>query len=358
MPKKKGSAGQDLRQSRLTNFFVPSTSAMWGFPPGFGQPQGGGFMMQPQGSFMMPQQAGMMPQGGQPAMMMPPQGFMMQPQGNFMMPQQVGMMPQGGQVMMTPQGFMMMAPQAGQQMPPQGGNAAPFGGGAASGNMVGTQQQSVASDSSLPEGARFADDHRKISTTYKFLGQQHLNGDRATPKKFRASLCCACDPGEYPLVRVVQLTEEAVDMLVFVLSGVLPNTKVCDLGCTTKAEARAAIRSQYMVKMAKNRSRLSGLSEELGNIATIALRLGYPTNLFSPELRACYERMRNSAGSQMHRCDEVEALADGGSAPALADGKVDGLQSPPLGGRKRGAAEEPAREESSGPDQDFVFTKI
>ena len=94
-----------------------------------------------------------------------------------------------------------------------------------------------------------------------------------TPKRFRASLCAACDPDEYPMVRITQLDDEMVDLLLFILSGVLPNTRIVDLGVETKGQARAAVRSQYMVKMKKNQSRLNIMSEELDNLPMVALRL-------------------------------------------------------------------------------------
>ena len=41
---------------------------------------------------------------------------------------------------------------------------------------------------------RFPDDDRKVSTAYRSLGMVHVYGEKkATPKKFRASLCASCD---------------------------------------------------------------------------------------------------------------------------------------------------------------------
>ena len=60
-----------------------------------------------------------------------------------------------------------------------------------------------------------------------------------------------------------QLTEEQVDILLYCVSGVSPATKVSDLGCTFKGEARKAVSVQYLVRLKRNSSRLSMLSEEL-----------------------------------------------------------------------------------------------
>ena len=145
--------------------------------------------------------------------------------------------------------------------------------------------------------AVFTDDDRKLSTTYKSLGLHHLYGARCTPKRFRASLCSACNNELYPMVRMSQLGEEETDMLLFCLSGVSPATKASEFGVTTKKEARQAIRSQYKMRMARNASRLNILAEELDNIPGSALRLGYPTDLLSPATRATYLSMRAGANA-------------------------------------------------------------
>ena len=80
------------------------------------------------------------------------------------------------------------------------------------------------------------------------------------------------------MVRVSMLTCEFVDLLVYCLSGVMPNAKVCDLGCTFKGECRDAIHIQYDSRMKKNPTRLSLMSEEMDNLPLVALRVGYPVD--------------------------------------------------------------------------------
>ena len=76
------------------------------------------------------------------------------------------------------------------------------------------------------------------------------------------------------MVRITQLDDEMVDLLLSILSGVLPNTRLVDLRVETKGHARAAVRSQYMVKMKANQSRLTIMSEELGNLPVLMLSSG------------------------------------------------------------------------------------
>ena len=99
------------------------------------------------------------------------------------------------------------------------------------------------------------------------------------------------------MLKVSQISEEQVDLLIFVLTGVSPCTKVCDLGCQTKGQARDACRSQYLVRMRKNPSRLDIMAEELDNLPMVALRCGYDPALFSPELREKYQEATNRSGA-------------------------------------------------------------
>jgi hypothetical protein len=124
---------------------------------------------------------------------------------------------------------------------------------------------------------KMLDDDRKLSTSYTSLGLVWMHGEkRTTPKRFRASLCTTCNDDEYPMVTVAQLGEEQVDLLLFVLAGVLPSTRVSDMGAVTKGDARGVVRRQYQVKLRKNATRLSHLSEELDNLPMVAMRMGTP----------------------------------------------------------------------------------
>ena len=89
---------------------------------------------------------------------------------------------------------------------------------------------------------QFVDDDRKLSTAYRSLGCSWMVGEgRCCPKKFRMSLITSCNSAEYPMVRLSQLGEEQIDMLLYILTGILPSTRTQDLGCTCKIEARVAI---------------------------------------------------------------------------------------------------------------------
>lgn len=286
MPKRRHSS--DLKQLRLTTLGVqmyPQYMAQMGF---------GGMHSMPS----MPMMPGMPMPGQSPVPMMPGMPMPMQsPMGMPMMPPS---MTPGQPSSMHPDGH----PNSAHQQSP--------GTVAAQGNVPHSNGREQYHDPQygrersprrgggtgirvLPNGRQsFADDSRKLSTTYRSLGMLHVMGEkRCTPKRFRCSLCSSCDAEEYPMVKVSQLDDEHVDLLVFCLSGVLPNTRVVDLGVTYKGEARDAIRAQFQVKLKKNQSRLNIMSEELDNLPMVALRLGYPAALFSPQLGAAYSKMRS-----------------------------------------------------------------
>ena len=160
---------------------------------------------------------------------------------------------------------------------------------------------------------RFDDDDKKVSSCYRTVGWVIGVGEkRATPKRFRASCCTACDAEEYPMVRTSQLCEEEVDCLIYVLCGVLPDTRMHDIGCYTKGEVRDALRTQYQVKNKKNPNRLQVLGSELDNLVLVAHKLGYPMRLFSPNARKYLSAMleANITGESQKCC-----IADTESSP-------------------------------------------
>ena len=209
--------------------------------------------------------------------------------GQQLPPPMIGMMG-----MMHPRQMMPMAGMMGMHMQPRNGLAVARGEQPCSTSTSASASGNV--DTFTGAGKRYpmVDDPRKLSTSYKSLGLVWMNGEkRTTPKRFRASLCTACNDDEYPMVKVAQLDEEQVGLLLFVLAGILPSTKVSDMGAVTKGDAREAVRRQYQVKLRKNATRLSHLSEELGNLPMVALRMGYPAELFSPPLKKAYDEMRS-----------------------------------------------------------------
>jgi hypothetical protein len=224
-------------------------------------------------------------------MWMPPWGFN-QPSlggGQQLPPPTMGMMG-----MMHPQQMMSMAGMMGMHMQPHNGLAMSRGEQPRSTPTSASASGDI--DTFQGAGKRYpmVDDPRKLSTSYKSLGSVWVSGEkRTTPKRFRASLCTACNDDEYPMVKVAQLDEEQVGLLLLDLAGILPSTKVSDMGAVTKGDAREAVRRQYQVKLRKNATRLSHLSEELDNLPMVALRMGYPAELFSPPLKKAYDEMRS-----------------------------------------------------------------
>ena len=132
------------------------------------------------------------------------------------------------------------------------------------------------------------DDHKKISSAYKFLGAIHLAGhgqSKTCPKSFRASCITSCDHVEFPRFKVNVLDEVRTDCVVFLACGLLPTTKVKDLGSLLKGNVRESFREIYIHRRDRGVSRTAGISEDCENVIQLALRAGYPSDLLPPDVQ-------------------------------------------------------------------------
>ena len=146
-----------------------------------------------------------------------------------------------------------------------------------------------------PQGtrqARFSDDNQKLSSSFRALGcawRHPIN--RVTPRKFRQSLLACCDPVEWSMGRTSQFSEDQIDMLLYALTGINPNTRTQDFGAQTKGELRDQVYGQHKRVMRQNPQRVQMLAENLENLMALVLRLGYPVDAFSPQLYQQYQQM-------------------------------------------------------------------
>ena len=141
------------------------------------------------------------------------------------------------------------------------------------------------SRSRSPGVQKFPDDSSKLSTAFKALGASARFGkQKVTPHKFRCSLITACDKTQWPMLLLSQFTCERLDMLLYILTGLLPTTKTSAFGVSTKGEARRAVREMYRARLVRNPSRLDTLSQDMDNIPEVAMRAGYPRWLCTPEM--------------------------------------------------------------------------
>ena len=173
-------------------------------------------------------------------------------------------------------------PQWPQQQPPQPGQpAAP---------TTAPTTASTAREGKFSETGRLRedDDNKKISSAYKFLGAIHLAGhgqSKTCPKSFRASCITSCDHVEFPRFKVNVLDEVRADCVVYMACGLLPTTKVKDLGSLLKGNVRESFREIYIHRRDRGVSRTAGISEDCENVIQLALRAGYPSDLLPPEVQ-------------------------------------------------------------------------
>ena len=292
------------------------------FPGGMIMPGGfsGGGMQMPQ-----MQQGMMLPGGMQPGMIIPQmqQGMMMPGE-----PTSTGPLREPGERSRT---RGRVTPKRGATGPSGrrlGRNAS--AGSAASGNGHGRSRS--------PRGApRFKDDHHGVSSSFKSLGLEHINGKkRVMPKSFRASMIASCDPVLFPMYRLAALSSQDTDFLNYLVTGCSPATRPVDFQVSCKRDLRMAARDAYELKQSTQPGRLRALGEEWDNIASLAMRLGYrPEWLEQHTYRQWQAVQQQSARSgsftSQQSPDQFAAAMQEPprrrAQPALADGAVDSFGS-------------------------------
>ena len=214
--------------TRVSIARAPDTVAsMW--PGYFGMPP-----PQPQAMYGHPQPPPMWPQ---PGMMpgMPPVGY-----------PQPGMMPG-----MPPMGYADASSAAGhnmrfQDIPIQGVSdprtpRTPPGRSGAQRRALKRHVSARGESSEDRSPPRFKDDSHGISSSFKTLGLYHVNGPkRCMSKLFRCSLINCADPRRWPMMRLAQMEEEAIDMMMWIVCGIAPHTKPSHFGCDCKGRRPAA----------------------------------------------------------------------------------------------------------------------
>ena len=107
---------------------------------------------------------------------------------------------------------------------------------------------------------READDEKKLSNKYKFLGMLWKHGEMAiTPKPFRVSLCMACDSEKFQKVPLMLLQDEQVDLLCYNIGGIPPDMKVSDFGTTRREKSGTQAKSPALKE--KDDQPLPGVAE-------------------------------------------------------------------------------------------------
>ena len=263
--------------------------------------------------------------------------------------QQGMMMPQMQQGMMMPGEPASTPREPGDRSRTRG--RTPKRGAAASGRRLGRNASagSAASGgngrarSRSPRGLpRFKDDHHGVSSSFKSLGLEHINGKkRVMPKSFRASMIAACDPVLFPMYRLAALSSQDTDFLNYLVTGCSPATRPVDFQVSCKRDLRMAARDAYELKQSTQPGRLRALGEEWDNIASLAMRLGYhpewlETHTYRQWAAHQQQAQRSSFASGSHQTPEQFAASMNAepppqrrAQPALADGAaaVDGFGS-------------------------------
>ena len=110
-------------------------------------------------------------------------------------------------------------------------------------------------------------------------------------------------------MRLAQLEDETIDMMLWILCGIAPHTKPSNFGCDNKLQMRIQSREQSEGRRAAQPGRLNLLSEDWDNVPAVAMKLGSRDEWLCPETFAAWDRARRRVREGFH--DElVEVLLD------------------------------------------------
>ena len=228
---------------------------------------------------------------------------------------------------------MAANPQHGPR-PPSGPKSPPLAARLAAGQGAPDQSRQLTREHSAEERdagrMREPDDHKKISNKIKQLGQAWKPGVISTPFLFRVSLCVACDDQRFEGLRLSMLSEEQIDLLVFVLGQLPPDMPMSKFNSTLKGEIRILFRQTHRNLLRNNPNRLQGLSTEYDILAIIAMRLGNTPSCLSDELRGMCEAMRQRAPSIVLEPPVHSSAGQGGDHSIASPAKPTSSKRTPL----------------------------
>ena len=286
--------------------------------------------------------------------------------------------------MMPPPGAAMVPPTPSGSVPPgiivpalTAGEPEPSLPPLTNGNPVASEQTRTPDDPSFP------DDDQRLSTSYRALGCVFKHGVRATiPKKLRASVAMSIDSNEWSVFRLANIDEHEMDMLLFILTGVPPTTRICDLNVKNKGELRRALAKEGLRVLKTQPERTSSLAHDLSNLEVTAKRLGYkeewlpPTKAETEEPRgtkrgiadparvafATMSKASSSTSSTMYEPPSLEALGPRKAfkvkTSVSAAIQTVPKEAPNGGGVEAGDAEETASPIESAQREDKLLDKL
>lgn len=121
------------------------------------------------------------------------------------------------------------------------------------------------------------DSHENLSTSYRYLGGVHKRNPRVViPRKLRSGGLFKIDPAFFSMVALAQLSDFSIDLVVYIMTSMGPQTRVCSLDVKTKGELRACLANEAKRTMELYPQRFRNLSPDFSNALTLAVTSGFP----------------------------------------------------------------------------------
>ena len=136
----------------------------------------------------------------------------------------------------------------------------------------------------------------QLHQNYKFIGGAHIHGQRnIVPISLRMRALEYIDESEWNVMRTQGLSDFAVDLLMYAVTGCLPTLRLAVVRATTKSRLFELLKKEAMRLKKHFPNRLQGLASDLSNLEQVVVQLGFPQHLMihsAPKAEASNERAR------------------------------------------------------------------
>jgi len=121
-----------------------------------------------------------------------------------------------------------------------------------------------------------ADDYDRVAKCYRHLGGSKKWGkSKVIPRSWKVNAIHGMDPAKYSKVKLAGLRDSEIDALLFVLTGLQPDTYVKDMDLESKFDFQVALTECYLNMCGEDDQRIRGVASNMHNVIELAVDKGF-----------------------------------------------------------------------------------